>query len=354
MEVDAVSSPPPAAARSRKSSSSSQKSPSAGASQSDHLQIAASPESSGGQPSNEHCLSSAQSEFTGGASASTATSSSSTAISGSLPPSSLSSNSNSSIPKRPSIVAHVTPFARSLPASSDCKSNDYEEKRQTPVVSSAYRGRLPHNVSVTDDANPCRTVVHERAIDTSSFGSGGVPVSEASGSSNGQSGSNPCYLPPDAISVFHTLVSSAIDQCLRNSSQSKVRVSVFSSLFDTVSKSSTASDPNSPSADQMTSTQTRNNEMTTTAPATAAAFVSRRQNGFLSTSPTPPAQWARDEVEDGSSRSPLASPGLSIDEDEMVQPKEQFFNSNGTANKCPSSLTHSTGSFICFSFHSSP
>ena len=222
--------------------------------------------------------------------------------------------------KRSSIVAHVPPFSRSIQAPLPATSESNNSESQSTDSEAPLKNSLRQSSSSSLSSGAETT---ERSASILRQSSSSSTTEGFSASTVAVSGPSPNYLPSDAISVFHSLVSSAIDQCLRNSSQSKVRVSVFSSLFDTVSRSSTQS--NSPTLEsqeaagnlKMTSTQTRNNDSANVA-TSVLSIPGSRKNGTIQSSNSAAARWTADKNDSSNDayQSPMASPNmLKIDEE---------------------------------------
>ena len=143
--------------------------------------------------------------------------------------------------RRSSIIAHVPPFNQSVSTASQAATNKSGNSSATsPLLnnSNSFGGINPNLKNPSQSTAPI-------SLKRTAFNSGsaqieprGVDTDSISSLANERFGDSTIgnYLPPDAISVFHTLVSSAIDQCLKNSSDSKVRVSIFSNLYDSITK----------------------------------------------------------------------------------------------------------------------
>ena len=224
----------------------------------------------------------------------------------------ISSNSNTphllSGAKRSSIVAHVPPFSRSIPSSQPNSNTESTEGQSSSISATEQPWKSepreksdPRPVGSSSNQNSAAIESEVSTTWKQNINSSGESFSASAVAVSGNPSS---YLPSDAISVFHSLVSSAIDQCLRNSSPSKVRVSVFSSLFDNVSRSSTQS-----SSPALEGSEASNPQRMTSA-------QTGRRNGSLQ-NPTSP-RWNPDksDLSNDDYRSPVGSPSmLKIDEE---------------------------------------
>ena len=142
--------------------------------------------------------------------------------------------------RRSSIIAHVPPFNQSVstaPQSATKSSNSSSASSSLSSGNNNNNSNSTRNTAKTVSSAPVS--IKRPAFNSSSPVAESGPESDSISSlANERFGDSTLgnYLPPDAISVFHTLVSSAIDQCLKNSSDSKVRVSIFSNLYDSITK----------------------------------------------------------------------------------------------------------------------